>query len=223
VTIASVRRPPRLRFGRGGDYAAEWDSQTVLSIGKRCAAQGIGGEGPRTLGSRPPRSKDSCMFGTVLHDVFRDDERGELAAALEDLCSPLDSYGWASVGIYAFFDPAGGQPTIPDADDFQAQLQRAGSRTQYLGLARDLPERFRQHAGLRACPPWSCKRVQIHEWFAQRPSLGFSCFVQSPLAQVNTHRERGRSGGLSHKPDLSSSSSTCLKKDANQRRCLRAR
>ena len=136
------------------------------------------------------------MFGTVLHDVFRGDERAALAAALEDLCSPLNSYGWASVGIYSFFDPSGGPPISRTEGDFRSQLSRAGSRIQYLGLARDLPERFRQHTGLSSCPPSGCKIVQIDEWFSKHPALGFSCFAQSPFAQVNTHRERGRFGAV---------------------------
>lgn len=133
-----------------------------------------------------------AVFGTVLHDVFRDDERVDLHAALEGLCSPLDNYGWASVGIYAFFDPAGGLPPLSNAAEFPSHLANAGSRILYLGLARDLPQRLQQHTGLMPCPPQNCKSEQINEWFADHPTLGFSCFAQSPFAQVNTHRERGR-------------------------------
>ena len=40
------------------------------------------------------------MFGTVIIDAYRQDETSEIVNALEDLCSPTDSYGWASSGIY---------------------------------------------------------------------------------------------------------------------------
>jgi len=43
-----------------------------------------------------------AVFGTVLYDVFARADCNAVHAALEDLCSPLDTYGWASVGIYAF-------------------------------------------------------------------------------------------------------------------------
>ncbi|MFY1659359.1 hypothetical protein [Micromonospora sp. WMMD1274] len=120
------------------------------------------------------------MFGTVLYDVFEADEREAVHAAIEDLCSPLDTYGWASVGVYAFYDPES-RETGP-----------AGRHLLYIGLARDLSERYAQHAGLISFPANGCKREQIRRWFSQHPRLGFSCFVQSTLAQVDTHRERGK-------------------------------
>ena len=44
------------------------------------------------------------MFGTVIIDAYRKEETRELAEAIEDLCSPNDNYGWASAGIYCFWD-----------------------------------------------------------------------------------------------------------------------
>jgi hypothetical protein len=126
------------------------------------------------------------VFGTVLHDVFSRSECASVHAALEDLCSPLDSYGWASVGVYAFFDPAAVASELP------------GERLLYIGLARDLSERFAQHAGIISFPEAGCKRRQINEWFNQHDKLGIACFVQSVLAQVDTHRERDRHGRLAY-------------------------
>lgn len=120
------------------------------------------------------------MFGTVLYDSFKSTEFEEVRAAIEDLCSPLNAHSWASVGIYVFYEP-GGQPSNP-----------IGTSIQYIGLARDLSERFAQHAGLIPCPAGGCKRKQIEDWFKDHDKLGFACFVQSPFAQVDTHRERAK-------------------------------
>lgn len=130
------------------------------------------------------------MFGTVLHDVFGSTERRDIQVALEDLCSPLNPYGWASVGLYAFFDPVSESRTPP------------GSRLLYIGLAKDLPERFAQHTGLISFPEQGCKRALINDWFQSRPQLGVSFLVQSTLAQVDTHRERDRHRRAAHDEEL---------------------
>ena len=44
------------------------------------------------------------MFGTVIMDAYRKEEAWEMAKAIDDLCSPTDNYGWASAGIYCFWD-----------------------------------------------------------------------------------------------------------------------
>ena len=44
------------------------------------------------------------MFGTVIIDAYRKEEALEMADAIDDLCSPTDNYGWASAGIYCFWD-----------------------------------------------------------------------------------------------------------------------
>lgn len=121
------------------------------------------------------------MFGTVLYDEFTSTERKKVAAALEDLCSPLDNYGWASVGVYMFSKPATNDTPKNWADDVL-----------YVGLARDLPERFNQHTGLLGCPASGCKRKQIDKWFSTNDTIRFSCFVQSPLDQSIGHRRRAQ-------------------------------
>ena len=69
------------------------------------------------------------MFGTVIIDAYQKSETMEWAEAIEDLCSPNDSYGWASAGIYCFWDYY-----------FEEIL--------YIGLAVNLSERFKQHNGI---------------------------------------------------------------------------
>ena len=44
------------------------------------------------------------MFGSVILDAYTKDETEELATAIDDLCCPKDLYGWASTGIYSFWD-----------------------------------------------------------------------------------------------------------------------
>lgn len=73
------------------------------------------------------------MFGTVIIDAYSNNETEEMAKAIDDLCSPNDNYGWASAGIYSFWDY-----------DKHEVL--------YIGLARDLSERFCQHNGLLKIP-----------------------------------------------------------------------
>lgn len=102
---------------------------------------------------------------------LRQSRRPGVRDALEDLASPLDGYGWASTGVYVFFDPLTG-----------AIL--------YVGLARDLAVRFGQHHGLVGCPAEGCKRKQIRKWFARPAYLGYAAFVQSPMNQSDTARWR---------------------------------
>ncbi|WP_268056013.1 hypothetical protein [Clostridium estertheticum] len=42
------------------------------------------------------------MFGTVIIDEYKKDEKEQIANTLDDLCSPKDMYGWASAGVYCF-------------------------------------------------------------------------------------------------------------------------
>ncbi|MBW7474307.1 GIY-YIG nuclease family protein [Paenibacillus oenotherae] len=107
------------------------------------------------------------MFGTIIMDAYRKEEVGQIAFALDDLCSATDSYGWASSGIYCYWN-------------------YYTSEVYYIGLAIDLTERFKQHNGLLTVDPASCKLDKITEYFRSNEKLGFSIFVQSPLSQAVT-------------------------------------
>lgn len=115
------------------------------------------------------------MFGTVLRDVYRSTDRKAVWAALDDLCSPMDTVLWASTGLYAYFDPYGGAPR---------------ARLLYVGLAGDLADRFAQHNGLKGRAGPGNKRARIDAWFQSHELLGVAVMPQSPFAQVNTYRER---------------------------------
>jgi len=110
------------------------------------------------------------MFGTVILDAYRKDEKYEIANALEDLCSPNDHYGWASAGIYCFWD-------------YYAEA------ILYMGLASDLCIRFKQHNGILSAENGS-KQVEIANYFTKNERLGFTVFVQSSLSQPLTYRNK---------------------------------
>lgn len=93
-------------------------------------------------------------------------------SAIDAIASPLNYGGFASNGVYVFFDPS--------SHDIL-----------YIGLARDLSERFAQHHGLVSMDPKSCKVALIREWFATHALLGYAICVQSPFSQVGVGRQRG--------------------------------
>ena len=105
------------------------------------------------------------MLATIISDKFSNNDRIEIANALDDLCSSDDNWGWASTGIYCFWDSI-------------------TSHILYIGLAKDLPRRFREHTGLSASHPNGCKKLQIDNHFLTQEQLGFSVLLQSPLDQA---------------------------------------
>lgn len=111
------------------------------------------------------------MFGTVIIDAFKKDEAEEMAIAIDDICSPTDSYGWASAGIYCFWN-------------------YYTHDVLYIGLASDLCVRFKQHNGLLPIQDEACKRRQIEEYFEGHERLGYTIFVQLPLSQPLVHRNK---------------------------------
>ena len=111
------------------------------------------------------------MFGTVILDAYTKDETKELADAINDLCCPNDNYGWASAGIYCFWD-------------------YYTREVLYIGLARDLYVRFCQHNGLIPMQDSGCKYKQIQQYFNEHKKLGYTIFVQSPLSQPLVSRNK---------------------------------
>jgi hypothetical protein len=107
-----------------------------------------------------------------MRDVYGYDERSALRDAIETIASPLDYYGFASAGVYIFFDP----------ENFGVL---------YIGLTRDLSVRFAQHNGLVKMSADGCKRNLISRWFGEGKSLGYAAFVQSCYDQVAVSRQTG--------------------------------
>lgn len=110
------------------------------------------------------------MFGTVIIDAYRREEAYLMASAIDDLCCPNDNCGWASAGIYCFWD-------------YYAEA------ILYIGLAGDLAERFKQHNGILPLTEGS-KQSKIEDYFSKNERLGYTIFVQSPLSQPLVHRNK---------------------------------
>jgi hypothetical protein len=104
------------------------------------------------------------MLATLIRDAYEQKDADAVAKAIDELCSPTDNLGWASAGVYIFWD-------------FETR------EILYVGLAVDLAQRFRQHSGLISCKPNGCKVDQIKAYFQKKKMLGYSIFVQSPLDQ----------------------------------------
>jgi len=103
------------------------------------------------------------MFATIINDVYRKESVNEIAKVLDELCSPKGAYGWASDGIYSYWD-------------------YNTKEVYYIGLAVDLRERFKQHNGIITTQSGNKKEL-IDKHFEENNELGFSIFVQSPMSQ----------------------------------------
>ncbi|MCU4759364.1 MULTISPECIES: GIY-YIG nuclease family protein [unclassified Bacillus (in: firmicutes)] len=115
------------------------------------------------------------MFGTIIQDAYTKDETNQIVEALEDLCNPSYPHGWSSAGIYCFWD-------------------YTTKEVLYIGLARDLLERFKQHNGIIRVDPKGCKIKKIEEYFQSKQKLGYSIFVQSPMHQPFGRKNKGMLG-----------------------------
>lgn len=107
------------------------------------------------------------MLATIMLDTFTKPEAQEIAAALDMLCSPHDHYAFSSAAIYAFWSVR------------ERELL-------YIGLAKDVAQRFRQHLGLIACDPNCCKVQQIADYFSSKERIGYSIIVQSTMCSPLT-------------------------------------
>ncbi|NDP28636.1 MAG: hypothetical protein GZ087_14625 [Flavobacterium sp.] len=110
------------------------------------------------------------MLRTIILQPYKKCERKKVVKALDELCSPEDNYGWASAGIYVYWD-------------------YYTNDVLYVGLAVDLTERFKQHNGFYPeIDKRTCKYEQIEKYFSDNEKLGFSIIVQSPLSQPVTSK-----------------------------------
>lgn len=113
------------------------------------------------------------MYGTMIRDILGSDDLRDVAAALEDLCSPHDGYGWSSAAIYGFWDVS-------------------TREVLYLGLASDIAVRFAAHAGLRGAKVIGTKQNEVRSHLEANGNLGYTVLPQSPIAQPNVARLRQR-------------------------------
>ena len=111
------------------------------------------------------------VFGTIIMDSYKSDEAELMAKNIDEICSPMNSLGWASAGIYSFWD-------------------YYTKEVLYIGLASDLCIRFKQHNGLMPIAENACKVRQIQDYFSEHERLGYSILVQSPMSQPIVHRNK---------------------------------
>jgi hypothetical protein len=104
------------------------------------------------------------MLATIILDAFAMAQARVIAQALDALCSPDNTSGFASAGVYAFW-------SVPEQELL------------YIGLAKNVATRFRQHTGLLACDAAYCKRHEIDAYFQSRDRIGYSIMVQSAIDQ----------------------------------------
>ena len=118
----------------------------------------------RILYDPPLHLKLDTMLCTYIRDTYKKTDASVLAAAIDNICSPLDSYGWSSSGLYSFWSPY-------------------SNEVLYIGLAVELASRFKQHNSLKYCPENGCKKKLVEEWFSENDELGYSVLVQSSISQ----------------------------------------
>ena len=104
-------------------------------------------------------------LATVILNTYEASTVGELALGLDEMCAPTDRYGFSSSGIYVFWHPE-------------------TKEVLYVGLAVDLPLRFRHHNNLTPCAANCCKWPQIQQHFRSYPKLGYTILAQSTLDQA---------------------------------------
>ncbi len=113
----------------------------------------------------------SSYLGTFIVDAYNKDDAHEIAEALDEICMPTDNVGWSSSGIYCFWDY------------YTREIL-------YIGLATDLPTRFRQHNGILKTNKKGSKSQKINTYFREHKLLGYSIFPQSSLAQPEVFRNK---------------------------------
>jgi hypothetical protein len=106
------------------------------------------------------------MLGTIILDAYpRGDKWAiDVANALDGICHPGRSDGFASTGVYAFWDFLTWE-------------------TLYIGYTNDFHRRFMEHNGMGEYDPKNSKWEQVQEYFRTHEFLGFSMFAQSPREQ----------------------------------------
>ncbi|WP_343668419.1 hypothetical protein [Chitinophaga sp.] len=108
------------------------------------------------------------MLATFVLEVYKDEERKEMASAIQDL---IEGDCWSTAGIYCYWDYTTRRPL-------------------YIGLASDLHHRFCQHNGLVRARKSTCKSVEISTYFDNNEKLGFSMVLQSSLSQPFTWKQK---------------------------------
>ncbi len=113
--------------------------------------------------------------------MFQQVDAAEVRDALEEIASPLDSYGWSSDAVYTFWCPA-------------------TRNLLYVGLAVDIAQRFAQHLSIGSRRTRGCKAAELQGWFATHREVGYSVIFQSSFMQPPVGRHRRSPGRLADEP-----------------------
>ncbi|MCI5157382.1 MAG: GIY-YIG nuclease family protein [Candidatus Electrothrix sp. AUS1_2] len=115
------------------------------------------------------------LLCTFIHEKYSLNNIDNIARSIDYLFSPRTNNGWASAGVYCFWDTK-------------------TYEILYVGLAVDLAQRFKQHNGLIEVNPNGCKRKQILDWFNKNEMIGYSILAQSSFSQPSCTRFNIRNG-----------------------------
>lgn len=104
----------------------------------------------------------SCLFGTILTDAYSLSQTREIYESLKKLCGKFDEKPFDTFGIYCYWD-------------FETK------EILYIGLSKNLINRFSQHNNLRSKKGKGNKSLRIKDYFNKREKLGFSILLQPPI------------------------------------------
>lgn len=106
----------------------------------------------------------SCLFGTIVSDVYSKDEANNIYVSLKTICGNDHSKPFDTYGIYCYWD-------------FYTK------EILYIGLSKDLVSRFAQHNNINSKSTKGNKSLKIREYFKSKDKLGFSILLQPPIIQ----------------------------------------
>lgn len=112
---------------------------------------------------------EGSTFGTFIPETYTWNQRELLADAIDEVLSPNDTWGFASNGLYFFWDY------------YTKEIL-------YIGISVDLKQRFREHNGLIQSNTTSNKFNQIQDYFSNHEKLGYTIFAQTPESQTRSSR-----------------------------------
>lgn len=103
----------------------------------------------------------TALFGTIIIDTYSSDEAKEIHDALDVVCNRKGYFSFDHYGLYCFWD-------------FYSK------EILYIGLTKNLRNRFAQHNGLSGTSSKGNKYKYIMDYFLVNERLGYSVLVQSP-------------------------------------------
>lgn len=103
----------------------------------------------------------TVLFGTLICDTYKFENRRQIYKALDIVCNRKGYFAFDHYGIYFFWNY------------YTKEIL-------YIGISKNLRNRFAQHNGLVKASNKGNKFVHIKEYFTNNEVLGYSVLVQSP-------------------------------------------